>query len=116
MVTFAVLSLETFTKLMFLFFPHAVYGAFSCINSKINSKLPKIFSILLFKLIFPSEIDVVLRAVFSSLELLLLLPMRTAYASTHLCTKAFLPEVSSRGFLIVIEGLERPFLLKRLLM
>lgn len=70
MVIFAVFSLENFTKLMFIFFPHAVYGAFSCINSKRNSKLPKISSIFFFKLIFPSEIDVLL-ADFYSLELAL---------------------------------------------
>lgn len=49
---------------MFLFFPHIVYSAVSSINGKINSKLTKIFSLLHFKFISPSEVNAALIGVF----------------------------------------------------
>lgn len=67
----AVLSLENFTKLVFLSFSHAVYSAFRWTNSKINVTLLKNCNILLFKFIFALEIGDVLLAVFSFLKLTL---------------------------------------------
>lgn len=104
MVLFAVLSLVIFSKLMFLFFPCAVYHAVGNINHKINSKLTKKFSLLHFKLIFPPEINAALVGVFSW-NWFLLLPTRSVSADIHLGTKASLVFVGSRSFLIVMTDL-----------